>query len=61
MKALVRPRRGRIIAGVCAGLAQRFSLSPTLVRLIFVLSVLLPGPQVVIYVALWILIPAERD
>jgi phage shock protein C len=61
MKALVRPRRGRIIAGVCAGLAQRFSLSPTLVRLIFVLSVLLPGPQVVIYVALWILMPAERD
>ncbi|MDQ1529985.1 MAG: hypothetical protein QOE37_90 [Microbacteriaceae bacterium] len=60
MTALVRPRRGRIIAGVCAGLAQRFNLSPTLVRAAFVLSVLLPGPQVIFYVILWILIPAER-
>lgn len=60
MTALVRPRRGRIIAGVCAGLAQRFNFSPTLVRAAFVLSVLLPGPQVIFYVILWILIPAER-
>jgi phage shock protein PspC (stress-responsive transcriptional regulator) len=61
MTALVRPRRGRIIAGVCAGLARRFSLSVTLVRAVFLLSVLLPGPQVIIYVILWILIPAELD
>lgn len=61
MTALVRPRRGRIIAGVCAGLARRFGLSVTLVRAVFLLSVLLPGPQVIIYVILWILIPAERD
>jgi phage shock protein PspC (stress-responsive transcriptional regulator) len=60
MTALVRPRRGRIIAGVCAGLAQRFNLTPTLVRAAFVLSVLLPGPQVIFYVILWILIPTER-
>jgi phage shock protein PspC (stress-responsive transcriptional regulator) len=56
---LVRPRRGRVIAGVCAGLARRFNLSPTLVRVLFVLSVFLPGPQVVIYIALWILMPSE--
>lgn len=56
---LVRPRDDRWIAGVCAGLARRFGLSPNLVRLLFVLSVLLPGPQFVIYIALWIVIPAE--
>jgi phage shock protein PspC (stress-responsive transcriptional regulator) len=56
---LVRPRSGRVIAGVCAGLARRFNLSPTLVRVLFVLSVFLPGPQVVIYIALWILMPSE--
>ncbi len=58
---LVRPRRGRLIAGVCAGLALRFRTSPTLVRVIFVLSLLLPGPQILIYVALWIIVPKERD
>jgi len=56
---LSRPRQGRMIAGVCAGLARRFGLDPTLVRVIFVVSVLLPGPQVLLYIALWIVIPAE--
>lgn len=56
---LVRPRDDRIIAGVCAGLARRFGVDPTLVRVLFVLSILLPGPQVVVYLLLWILMPAE--
>jgi phage shock protein PspC (stress-responsive transcriptional regulator) len=59
MSALVRPRRGRVIAGVCAGLARRFNVPAWIVRLAFVLSVFLPGPQVIIYVILWILMPAE--
>jgi len=57
---LVRPRSGRVIAGVCAGLARRFGLSPWLVRVLFLASLLLPGPQAVIYLVLWILVPAER-
>lgn len=56
---LVRPRSGRVIAGVCAGLARRFDMSPRLVRLLFVLSCLLPGPQILIYIVLWIVLPAE--
>jgi phage shock protein PspC (stress-responsive transcriptional regulator) len=59
MARLVRPRRGRWIAGVCAGLAERFGLPPMVVRLAFVLSCALPGPQFVLYIVLWILIPAE--
>ena len=59
MRDLIRPRRGRLIAGVCAGLARRFNLPPALVRVLFVLSMFLPGPQVVIYIALWILMPSE--
>ena len=55
---LVRPRKGRIIAGVCAGIADRFGLSRTLVRVAFVVSLVLPGPQILVYVALWILIPS---
>jgi phage shock protein PspC (stress-responsive transcriptional regulator) len=56
--ALVRPTR-RIIGGVCGALAFRFRVSRTLVRLIFVASCLLPGPQVLLYVALWIILPSE--
>jgi phage shock protein PspC (stress-responsive transcriptional regulator) len=59
MATLVRSRNDRWIAGVCAGLAHRFGMSPTVMRLIFVLSCLLPGPQVLIYLALWIVMPAE--
>jgi phage shock protein PspC (stress-responsive transcriptional regulator) len=57
--ALVRPARGRMIAGVCAALARRFDMKPWQVRLLFVLSCLLPGPQILLYVALWIVLPAE--
>ncbi len=56
---MTRPRRGRIIAGVCAGIARRFGISPFLVRLLFVLSLLLPGPQILIYLAMWIIVPSE--
>jgi phage shock protein PspC (stress-responsive transcriptional regulator) len=54
---LVRPRSGRVVAGVCAGLARRFGVSATLVRVLFVVSVVLPGPQVLLYAALWVLMP----
>jgi phage shock protein PspC (stress-responsive transcriptional regulator) len=56
---LVRPRHGRMIGGVCAGLARRFGTTPTIMRLIFVASCLLPGPQFLLYIALWILLPNE--
>ena len=55
---LERPRDGRMIAGVCAAIARRFDVSPTLVRVLALLSILLPGPQVVIYVICWIAIPS---
>jgi phage shock protein PspC (stress-responsive transcriptional regulator) len=57
---LSRPRDGRIIGGVCAGIARRFGWSVGLVRLLTVLSVFIPGPQVIIYLALWLLIPADK-
>jgi phage shock protein PspC (stress-responsive transcriptional regulator) len=59
--ALVRPRDGRMIGGVCAALARRFGMSATTMRVIFVVSCLLPGPQFLIYLALWILLPGEKS
>jgi phage shock protein PspC (stress-responsive transcriptional regulator) len=59
MNGLYRPRGGRVIAGVCAGLARRFGLTPWTVRLLAILSCLLPGPQFVVYIVLWITMPDE--
>ncbi|RWZ61591.1 PspC domain-containing protein [Labedella populi] len=56
---LVRPRRGRVIAGVCAAIANRYQWNPTTVRVLTAASIILPGPQVIIYVILWIAIPKE--
>jgi phage shock protein C len=59
-QGLVRPRDGRLLAGVCAGLGRRFGLDPWPARLLFVLTLLvIPGTQILIYPILWILMPAE--
>lgn len=60
MSSLTRPVRGRVIAGVCAGIARRFGVSPFLVRVLFLLSMLLPGPQILVYLAMWIVVPSEN-
>ncbi len=54
--ALVRPRHGKMIAGVCAALAARFGLSPTLVRIGFLIFGLV-GAGELVYIGLWIAIP----
>jgi len=58
-RTLGRPRQGRVVAGVCAGLADRFGWSPSAVRLLFLLSLLLPGPQVIVYLVLWVIMPSR--
>ncbi|MFE9251467.1 PspC domain-containing protein [Streptomyces sp. NPDC007088] len=61
MTALARPTNGRMIGGVCAALARRFGTSASTMRVVFVVSCLLPGPQFLLYLALWILLPRERS
>ncbi|MEU1483249.1 PspC domain-containing protein [Streptomyces sp. NPDC005752] len=61
MAALVRPSEGRMIGGVCAALARRFGTSAGTMRVIFLVSCLLPGPQFLLYLALWVLLPSEKS
>ena len=61
MATLTRPRTGRVLAGVCAALGNRFGLSANTVRLLFLLSCLLPGPQFIFYIAAWIIIPSAPE
>jgi len=61
-QGLVRPREGRVLGGVCAGLARRFGLDPWIARLLFVLILfVIPGSQLLVYPLLWILMPAEEN
>lgn len=60
MSALARPTDGRMIGGVCAAIARRYGWKTTTVRVLFVLSCLLPGPQFLLYIALWIALPSEN-
>ena len=53
---LVRPRSQKMIAGVCAALANRFGVSRGIVRLGFVLFGLF-GVGEIVYIALWLMIP----
>jgi phage shock protein C len=48
-----------MIAGVCVGLAHRYGWSTTGVRLVFLVSCLLPGPQILLYLVLWAIVPKE--
>lgn len=59
---LVRPREGRLLGGVIAGLGRRFGIAPWPARLLFVLLLMvIPGSQLLIYPILWILMPTEEQ
>ena len=57
--SLTRPRDDRIIAGVCSGIGRHFNIDPTIVRIVFVASLFLPGPQILIYLVAWLLMTDE--
>lgn len=58
---LDRPRRGdgRVIAGVCAGIADQYGFSVTLVRILFVVLAI-TGASEIAYLILWLLMPNRR-
>ncbi len=59
-KVLTRSRDGRMLAGVCAGVAGYFGLDVTIVRVIWaVVAVITGGAGVLAYLAAWAIIPDE--
>lgn len=62
MKRLVRPKHGRVIAGVCAAFANYLNVDVVFVRVVAVL-LLLPGglPGLLPYVIGWVIIPEEQE
>lgn len=62
MAKLVRPEQGRMLLGVCAGLADWWNIDRTLLRVLYVLvsvcSAAFPG--ILCYIVLGILMPPEE-
>ncbi|HEX8132086.1 MAG TPA: PspC domain-containing protein [Actinomycetes bacterium] len=58
-RKLYRSKTDRKVAGVCGGLAQYFNIDPTLIRVLFVVLAILGGSGLVLYLALWIIVPNE--
>lgn len=60
MAELLRPRSGRVLAGVCVAIANRFDMSVAIVRALMVFAVLFFGLGIWLYLILWLLIPLGR-
>ncbi|KAF0848352.1 PspC domain-containing protein [Nocardia caishijiensis] len=58
-RRFTRSTSDKWIAGVCGGIADYFGWSPSVVRLAFVASCLLPGPQFLLYLILWLIMPKK--
>ena len=58
-RRLVRIRQGSTLAGVCTGLGAYLRIDPTLVRLFFILLTFAEGIGVVLYLLLWLFLPAD--
>jgi phage shock protein C len=59
-KKLTRSRNDRMLAGVCAGLADYLGMDPTVIRLVFVLLFFVSGPGILLaYLIMMIIVPEE--
>ncbi len=58
-RRLYRCRTDRRLAGVAAGVAEYFDLDPTLVRVLWFLSIFLGGLGVLLYIGMAIIVPLE--
>jgi phage shock protein C len=58
-KRLFRSRSNRVIAGVAGGLGEAFNVDPVIVRLVFAALALMNGFGILLYLAMWLLIPNQ--
>lgn len=60
-KRLYKINQGKIVDGVCGGIAEYFNLDPSLVRLAWILFSAMGGSGVLAYILAAIVIPREPD
>jgi phage shock protein C len=59
-RRLERDPNNKMIAGVASGVAEYFGIDPTIVRVLWAITVLFGGLGVVVYIVMWIVVP-EAD
>jgi len=57
VKKLYRSRANKMLGGVCGGLAEYFDIDPSLVRLITIAIMFIPGAGFLAYLIAWLVIP----
>lgn len=60
-KRLYRVEEGKMVAGVCAGVAEYFNIDPTVVRLGWALISAFAGAGIIAYIAAAIIMPVKSD
>jgi phage shock protein PspC (stress-responsive transcriptional regulator) len=58
---LIRLKNGRMVAGVCTGLAAYFKIDVNLIRLLFGVFTFVWGLGALLYLAAWALLPEEGE
>jgi len=61
MKRLVRIKEGKMLGGVCGGIAKYLDIDPVIIRILWVAFTLLYGAGLLVYIVAWILIPEEDE
>jgi phage shock protein PspC (stress-responsive transcriptional regulator) len=60
-RRLTRSSAHRVLGGVCGGIARRFDTDPVVVRVIFVILALLWGFGILVYLAMWVIVPGDGE
>ncbi len=60
VKKLYRSRKDKMVAGICGGIGEIYSLDPTMIRLVYALiTIFSAGTALLVYILGWIIIPEE--
>jgi len=61
IRRVYRSRKGRMLGGVCGGIAEYFGIDPVLVRLLFIMLFFMGFTGIIIYLVAWLLIPENPN
>ena len=59
-KKLYRSTKERWVAGICGGIAEYANIDPTIVRVLWILLSLIYGVGIILYIAMWIIVPEKK-
>jgi phage shock protein PspC (stress-responsive transcriptional regulator) len=61
-KQLIRPRQGRMVAGVCAGIGDYLGIDANIIRVVFAaLTIFSIGAGALVYLVAWAVVPEEGE